>query len=71
MTSEAVENVSLPKDLCDKIRRRMQGSDFRSIEEYVVFVLEQVVADEREKPVYTPEEEKKIEQRLRDLGYVG
>ena len=62
--------IELPKSLVDKIGIRLPGSGFKSVSEYVSFVLEQAVAKFEEKSTITIEDQKKIEQRLRDLGYL-
>jgi len=66
--------VSLPKPLVDKIKERMKGTGFSSVSSYVSYVLRQVIssieAEERSKKAFTEEEEEKVKQRLRDLGYI-
>ena len=66
--------VSIPKPLVDKIKKRMKGTGFPSVSSYVTYVLRQVLSsieeDERSKEAFTKEEEEKVKQRLRDLGYI-
>ena len=62
--------IELPKSLVDKISGRVPGSGFNSVSEYVGFVLEQAVSKYEEKTTITAEDQEKIEQRLRDLGYL-
>ncbi|MHA1253896.1 MAG: CopG family transcriptional regulator [Candidatus Helarchaeota archaeon] len=66
--------VSIPKPLADKIKERMKGTGFSSVSSYVTYVLRQVIssieAEERSKKAFTEEEEEKVKQRLRDLGYI-
>ena len=66
--------VSLPKPLVEKIKERMKGTGFSSVSSYVTYVLRQVIssieAEERSKKAFTEEEEEKVKQRLRDLGYI-
>ena len=62
--------IELPKSLVDKISGRIPGSGFKSVSEYVSFVLEQAVAKFEEKSSITAADQQKIEQRLRDLGYL-
>lgn len=65
--------VYIPKELYEAVKRRVGSScgEFKSVEEYVEFVLREVVEEEEEhKTIYTPEEEKMIEERLRGLGYL-
>ena len=66
--------VSIPKILADKIKERMKGTGFSSVSSYVTYVLRQVLSsiEEEEKSIraFTKEEEEKVKQRLRDLGYI-
>ena len=66
--------VSIPKPLAQKIKQRMKGTGFSSVSSYVTYVLRQVISsieeDDRKKRAFTKEEEEKVKQRLRDLGYI-
>lgn len=66
--------VSIPKPLAEKIKERMRGTGFASVSSYVTYVLRQVISsieqEEREKQAFSKEEEDKVKQRLRDLGYI-
>lgn len=66
--------VSIPKPLVEKIKERMKGTGFASVSSYVTYVLRQVISsieeEERTKQAFTKEEEEKVKQRLRDLGYI-
>lgn len=71
MSGEKV-SVYIPKKLYDKIQKRVNESEgeFRTVEEYVEFVLSEVVKEEEPESVYTPEEEEEIKKRLKSLGYL-
>ncbi|KKN31440.1 hypothetical protein LCGC14_0823990 [marine sediment metagenome] len=66
--------VSIPKPLANKVKNRMKGTGFSSVSSYVTYVLRQVLSsieeDEQSKQAFTKEEEEKVKQRLRDLGYI-
>ncbi|HDZ18363.1 hypothetical protein LCGC14_0877350 [marine sediment metagenome] len=66
--------VSIPKPLADKVKGRMKGTGFASVSSYVTYVLRQVLSsideEERSKQAFTKEEEDKVKQRLRNLGYI-
>lgn len=65
--------VSIPKPLYDKIKKRIEGTGFTSVSDYVVYVLREVLAsleEEEKKEVFTKEEEEKIKEKLRALGYI-
>jgi len=69
--SEEKVSISIPKDLYEEIKKRVEESqgEFSSVEEYVEFVLREVVKEEPEY-AYTPEEEEQIKARLKSLGYL-
>ena len=64
--------VYIPKSLYEEIKKAVEesGGGFKSVEEYVEFVLSEVVREEGEEPAYTPEEEEEVKKRLRALGYL-
>ncbi|NVM34385.1 MAG: CopG family transcriptional regulator [Candidatus Lokiarchaeota archaeon] len=66
--------VSIPKPLVEKVKERMKGTGFSSVSSYVTYVLRQVLSsieeEDRSKQAFTKEEEEKVKQRLRDLGYI-
>lgn len=55
-----------------KIKERIKGTEFSSVEEYVNFVLEEVLKDDEEEFEFelSEEDEEKIKERLRSLGYL-
>jgi len=65
--------IFISKDLYDKILQRvnMSKDEFKSVEEYIHFVLAEVVKDDEEQQSgYTKEEEEEIKNRLKSLGYI-
>ena len=70
-------NVALPASLADRIRGRLPQSEFKSVDEYVTFVVEQVLTDleaneapTKQQEPFSKEDQASVEQRLRDLGYM-
>jgi len=64
--------VYIPRKLYERIEKavRESGGEFKNVEEYVTFVLKEVLSGEEEEAVFTPEEEEEIKKRLRALGYL-
>jgi hypothetical protein len=62
-------SIRIPFDLYAKIEEKIAGTSFSSVEEYVVSKLE---SDFPAEPVYSKEEEEeeRIKERLRKLGYI-
>lgn len=67
---EKYSTISIPSSLFEKIKKQMESSKFDSVSNYVTYVLNEVFSEEEEKEVFTPEEEEKIKERLRGLGYL-
>ena len=64
--------VYLPAELYKRIKERAETTSFGSVEEYVSFVLTEVLkeSDEGEKPAIDVEQEEEVKKRLRALGYL-
>ncbi|HDN95572.1 MAG TPA: CopG family transcriptional regulator [Thermoplasmatales archaeon] len=65
--------VSIPTPLAEKIKKRIEGTGFNSISSYVTYVLRELLAsmeEEEKEEVFSKEDEEKIKERLRALGYL-
>jgi Arc/MetJ-type ribon-helix-helix transcriptional regulator len=65
--------VSIPIQLYEKIKQRIEGTGFTSVSDYVTYVLREVLAsleEEEKEEVFSKEEEEKVKERLRALGYL-
>lgn len=64
--------IRIPRPLHDHIRDMIQGSRFSSVEDFVVFVLKDILyegQEERSKDL-TPYEVRRIKDKLKILGYL-
>jgi Arc/MetJ-type ribon-helix-helix transcriptional regulator len=73
--SQDSEKISIPTWLVRKIEQRMPKNQFRSVSDYVCYVLTQVVSEtegkiEQPDQAYSPEDEEKVKDKLRALGYL-
>lgn len=68
MSDEFVQ-IKIPKRLYERILREIKDTEFKSAEDFIIYVLEQVL-EEEEESVYSKEEEEAIKERLRSLGYL-
>lgn len=63
--------VNLPEELYNKIKAQAEKSgEFATPEAYILFVLEQLVADQNAGVAYSAEDEAKVKARLEGLGYL-
>ncbi len=69
---EEYVEIKIPKRIFDEIKKRVEeSSEFKSVDEYVTFVLEELLKEEEEEEYeLSEEEEEKIKERLRGLGYL-
>lgn len=67
---EEYGEIRIPKQLTKKIEERIKQTEFKSVEEYVTFVLEEVIKEEEPEEVFSEEDEQKVKERLRALGYL-
>lgn len=63
--------VYISRKLYEEVKKRVDesGGEFKSVEEFVEFVLTELL-EEEEETLYTPEEEEAIKKRLKALGYL-
>ena len=65
------KSISISENLYNEIKSRVEGTGFESVEEYVDYVLREVVTeDEEEEEEFSEEDEEKVKERLRALGYM-
>jgi len=63
--------LKIPRPLYEQLQQVIEGTGFRSVNEFVVYVLRDLVAAKGERPVgLTPEEIELVRTRLRNLGYL-
>jgi len=64
--------VYLSTELYDQIAERAKSTGFNSVEEYVLFVLEEVLKDDDddETQAVSKEDEEEVKKRLKALGYI-
>jgi hypothetical protein len=72
LAEEKLKNVGIPESLHERVAKTILGTGFRSVEDYVTqAVREKLSQDENARdPGYTKEEEEKVKERLRALGYL-
>ena len=65
-------SIPIPISLYRRIEERVRETGFASVPDYVVYVLNEVLADDKEESrTLSEEEEAEIKKRLKDLGYLG
>lgn len=71
--SEEKVTIKISKEIYEKAKKYIEKyGGFNSVEELVEFVLNETLSEETEETqkVYSKEEEEKVKERLRALGYI-
>jgi len=70
MSSDRV-TLKIPRPLYERLGQVIEGTGFRSVNEFVVYVLRDIMAETDETPTaLTPREVELLRERLRNLGYL-
>jgi hypothetical protein len=67
--SAPVRSIEIPEDTALGIERRIRGSGFGSVDAFVGFVLARLLEEPGEVP-FSEEDERRLKDRLRSLGYI-
>jgi hypothetical protein len=64
--------ISIPTPLAEKIKKRIKGTGFTSLSSYVTYVLREVISgvEEEHEEAFSKEDEERVKDRLRALGYL-
>ena len=70
--SKKFTTISIPTPIAEKIKKRIKGTGFTSLSSYVTYVLREVISgmEQEEEEVFSKEDEKRVKDRLRALGYI-
>ena len=64
--------ISIPTPLAEKIKKRIEGTGFTSLSSYVTYVIREVISNmgEETEGAFSKEDEERVKDRLRALGYL-
>jgi Arc/MetJ-type ribon-helix-helix transcriptional regulator len=64
-------NVSIPTSLYKRIEEKIKGSEFKSVSSYITRVLRESLSEEKASgEALSKEDEEKVKERLKALGYI-
>ena len=64
-------SIEIPSSLAEKLRRLAKKENFADLNEYVTHLLRSSISSEKKDEFsLNPEEEAKIKERLKSLGYI-
>jgi len=64
------ESISIPKELYKNLSKIASESGFENVNEYVIFVLEEIVSNQTKDNKIDENQREQIDDRLRKLGYL-
>ncbi|MFQ5822014.1 MAG: CopG family transcriptional regulator [Candidatus Heimdallarchaeota archaeon] len=62
--------VLIPTPLFKEIEERIKGTDFATVSNYVAYMLREIIAEQPSKELFTREDEERVKERLKRLGYL-
>ncbi|MHA1699808.1 MAG: hypothetical protein ACTSWN_13265 [Promethearchaeota archaeon] len=72
--NEKVKTIEIPESLYLRVQKRLANTEFKTVSEYIANLVREVLntieEEENKKKAFTEKEEKEIEERLRNLGYI-
>ncbi len=64
-------DIAIPTDLYNKIEEKIKGTEFPSVASYVAKVVDDNLSkEEGTKDAFSKEDEEKVKDRLKALGYI-
>lgn len=63
-------SIQIPDELQHEIETRIAGTEFESVEEYICFVIREIVEGDPVRGDNQNTEDADVEDRLRELGYL-
>lgn len=64
--------ISIPTPLYEKVKDTIKETGFTSASDYITYVLREILSSEKsgKEEVWTSDDEKKVRNRLKSLGYM-
>ena len=71
LDEEVYIEIKLPRKLYEEALKNAKEAGFNDFNEFLIFILEQLTSEEETgREVFSKEEEEKVKERLRALGYI-
>jgi len=72
LENDDTTSILIPSSLFKKLEQKIKGTNFASVASYATFVLREsiVETEQHHKETFSKEEEEKVKDRLRSLGYI-
>ena len=72
LEKEDTASIQIPNSLFKKLEEKIKGTSFVSVSDYVTFLVRETMVETEalHKETFSKEEEEKVKDRLRALGYI-
>jgi metal-responsive CopG/Arc/MetJ family transcriptional regulator len=71
MDKEDIKDVSIPASLYEKIEEVIKGTEIKSVSKYITKIIEEnLEKDKGKQESMSKEDEEKVKERLKALGYL-
>jgi len=74
MVENKYTTITIPTLLAEKLKKRTEGTGFNSLSSYVTYILRQLISgiesEKQKKEAFSKQDEEKIKERLKGLGYM-
>jgi len=72
LQNDEFTQISIPTSLFETLSRKIEGTSFHSVSDYVIYLLKDVVreVEKLQKETLSEDDERKVQDRLRALGYI-
>ena len=65
----ATRSVRIPEEIARGLEARKRGSNFPDLDAYISFILARLLDDPSQEP-FSEDDERRLRERLRSLGYI-
>jgi hypothetical protein len=69
--TSSTRDVSLPTGVVSRVEERLPHTEFTSVEDYIAYVLEEVLAEVDDVDEDATVDESEVQERLKSLGYLN
>jgi hypothetical protein len=64
------EKIEISKELFDNLKKRYKDSGFDSVDDYIDYILKQVVSDSLDEGSNSSDDEELVRKNLKEMGYL-
>ncbi|HIE44100.1 MAG TPA: CopG family transcriptional regulator [Candidatus Omnitrophica bacterium] len=70
MEENELLQIEIPSTLAERLKKEAQKGGYKNLSDYVAYLIRKSLSSEEDDSSLRPEEEEKIKERLKSLGYI-